>query len=138
MGAKLRFAGGGVCVLAGRAPAPRRQTPPPRETEFRPQWRSQTEFGNEGLRPNLPIALGFVPGSAKVLGNVQHHIRTTVVPTQAMKRSSSDISANAAPGGSASVSHSDGSAHKRAREPKFRARAYAEGLNAIAPLWHSA
>ncbi len=27
----------------------RLQTPPPRETEFRPQLRSQTEFGNEAL-----------------------------------------------------------------------------------------
>ena len=44
MGGKFYFPGGGVCGQASRT---RPLTPPPREIEFRPQWHSQMEFGNE-------------------------------------------------------------------------------------------
>jgi hypothetical protein len=51
----------GNCISRGRVSAGRElgaarpQTPHPRETQFRPQGRSQTEFGNEGktMPPSL-------------------------------------------------------------------------------------
>jgi len=45
--------GRGVPCWRARAPAPRPPTPLPRETEFRPLWHSQTEFGNEGGKEPL-------------------------------------------------------------------------------------